>query len=581
MASEDHMTRQPLPGKMGRSPIIQRLLQRSGQIEDSLERQRSAMAAIISLLFAIMGFIGLLGLLVIAPGAIPRWLQAMTFAICLAYVVLYGAAQRGRSQMARWSVVAMTFLGSVLLGIVHPVLSPEMMALALVVSVATAAFLLQPEQAFATGLAAIVLFTVAVVTQESIDSNQVDISVVSIHLTQGVMMLGIIALIAWLLSSNMRDWAGQAQRRERQLEMAAVIGETAFSAASLHELLNAVVDRIRDAYSFYYVQIFLVDGDGQQAHLQAGTSRAGHALLRLRYALAIGGQSVIGQCIARGEPVVVNDVCTSSIYLPNDLLPHTRSELALPLMVGDEVIGALNVQSTEVDAFQPDDVRSLQMMMAQLAAAITKTQLVDELQTQAQENARLYEETQRTLQRIDDLNRRLTRKGWQDFAHHQRDVSQGCTLIDDSIQVSYDWTDAMRQAYQGAGHIVVRYDDDAHVVALPIRVHSETIGVVEVARDGERSWSEAEIELAATLIERLALALENARLYERATQAVEREQTVNQIAQDLQQAQSIDEVLQSALEQLSGVLGASHSVVQIGSERPSEMAAQQERGRHE
>jgi GAF domain-containing protein len=87
--------------------------------------------------------------------------------------------------------------------------------------------------------------------------------------------------------------------------------------------------------------------------------------------------------------------------------------------------------------------------------------------------------------------------------------------------------------------------------------------VLEVERDGSRPWTDSELEMVETLVDRLGLAVENARLYEQASLAAEREHVVNRIAQDVQGAESIDEVLQSALSELSSVLGASRGIVQI------------------
>jgi GAF domain-containing protein len=318
------------------------------------------------------------------------------------------------------------------------------------------------------------------------------------------------------------------------------------------------------AYGFYHAQVFLLDAENRMARLEASTGRAGQALLARGHALAVGSQSVVGQAAVQAEPVVVNDTAWSRIHSPNELLPDTRAELALPLLVEGRVIGIVDVQSTRPDVFQDDDVRSLQVLAAQLAAAVEKARLVDELQIRATENERLFEDAQRSLLQIEDLNRRLTREGWSDYLRARRTQSTlGYTLQGEDIRADGEWTAPMKQAYQGESSVVVRQDQSAQIAALPVRVRGEVIGVLEIERDGKRPWTDGELELIDTLVDRLALAVENARLYEQATEAVEREQLVNRIAQDVQEASSIDEVLQAALTELSEVLGASRGVVQI------------------
>jgi GAF domain-containing protein len=139
----------------------------------------------------------------------------------------------------------------------------------------------------------------------------------------------------------------------------------------------------------------------------------------------------------------------------------------------------------------------------------------------------------------------------------------GFTLDGAAIERDANWSAPMRQAFAGEQSVVVTQDREAHIAAVPVRVRGEVIGVLEVQRGGDRPWTDEELDMAETLVERLALAVENARLYEQATQATEREQVINKITQDVQSATTIDEILQSALMELGQVLGASRGVVQI------------------
>jgi GAF domain-containing protein len=260
----------------------------------------------------------------------------------------------------------------------------------------------------------------------------------------------------------------------------------------------------------------------------------------------------------------VNDTHTSGIWRPNELLPDTNAELALPLLVGKQTIGVLDVQSIEVGMFQADDIRALEIIAQQLASTIERTRLLGELQTRANENERLFEEAQLTLRQVEELNRRLTREGWADYLQSRRmGGALGYTIDNGLIDRDTSWTAPMRQAYQGEQSVIVRQDQNAHIAAVPLRVRGEVIGVLEVERGGDRPWNDDELGMAEILVERLALAVENARLYEQATQATEREQVINRIAQDVQSAETIDDILQAALTELGTVLGASRGIVQI------------------
>jgi len=384
------------------------------------------------------------------------------------------------------------------------------------------------------------------------------------NIAVGSIFMLLIATMTGQLANGLRRTAEQAQRRAHQLEAAALVSEAAASATSVNALLNLAVERIREAFGFYHAQVFLLDQEKRMARLEASTGRAGVALMARGHALPVGSRSVIGQATHTGKSVVINDVRLDPTHRPNDLLPDTRGELALPLIVGGDVIGALDVQSVTANVFGLDEVNSLQVMANQLAGYVEKARLLAELQARTSEQQFLIEETQSNLRQIEDLNRRLTREGWSEYLRAQRaQGTLGFTLQDGNVHGDNHWTAPMRQAFQAEQSVVIQQDQQAHIAALPLRVRGEVIGVLEIERDGSKPWTDRELEMAETLIERLSVAVENARLYEQATLVAEREHVVNKIAQEVQEADSVDAILQAALSELSALLGASRGVVQI------------------
>lgn len=520
-----------------------------------LDRQRASALATMCMIFGMMGAVGTIALLILVPEMAPSNMLLPNIVLGLMYLGVYALVQRGHLRWASRFFVLLAAVVPVIQNLAFGFISPEAVYLSLAVPVVSAALLIGPvwtfpALAFSLGMAALVTY---------LQFRQVTIAAVI-----GGFLLAVLGLFSWLLARSLFAWADSAQRRARQLEAAAVIAETSASTTSLNQLLNLVVERIRDAFGFYHSQVFLLDAEGRMARLEASTGRAGVTLLARGHGLRVGSQSVIGQCTFLGTPVVVNDTQLSAVWRPNELLPDTRAELALPLMVGKTVIGALDVQSTTANAFQPEDIRSLSIMAQQLATTIEKTRLLDALQLRAEENQRLFEEAQTNLQRIEDLNRRLTREGWSEYLRVRHTAGTlGYTLSENQLDSDTSWTAPMRQAYQGEHSVIIEQGQQAHIAAVPLRVRGEVIGVLEVERGGDRPWTDEELQMAETLVDRLALAVENARLYEQATQASEREHVINRIAQDVQAAQTIDEILQSALTELGSVLGASRGMVQI------------------
>ncbi|HQE92944.1 MAG TPA: GAF domain-containing protein [Anaerolineae bacterium] len=172
----------------------------------------------------------------------------------------------------------------------------------------------------------------------------------------------------------------QATRHARLLMAAAEVSKGVTSILDLDELLHRTVDIICDTYGFYYAGVFLLDATGTWAILRAGRGEAGAAMVAAGHKLQVGGLSMIGAAIAERQAHIALDVGEEAVFFRNPYLPLTRSEMALPLVVGDKVIGAVTVQSVEAAAFSAEDISSLQAMADQLAIALDNAYLLRELE---------------------------------------------------------------------------------------------------------------------------------------------------------------------------------------------------------
>jgi DNA-binding LacI/PurR family transcriptional regulator/putative methionine-R-sulfoxide reductase with GAF domain len=197
----------------------------------------------------------------------------------------------------------------------------------------------------------------------------------------------------------------QAESRALLIQAAAEVSRVASSILDPGELIQRIVNLIQERFGLYYVGLFLVDQAekgvdvaSKWAHHQAGTGEVGLALSRQRHKLEVGGNSMVGQCIATGNPRIVQDVGGETARFSNPLLPETRSELALPLVSRGQTIGALSIQSAEKAAFTDETIAIFQTMASQLAHSI--------------ENAYLLEETQRAMEELKAVQRRYIREGW-------------------------------------------------------------------------------------------------------------------------------------------------------------------------
>ena len=178
------------------------------------------------------------------------------------------------------------------------------------------------------------------------------------------------------------------QRRQVQLQVAAEVARDASSGSDLQVLMARAVDLISERFGFYHAGIFLIDEAGEYAILRAATGAAGQQMLAAGHKLPVGKTGLVGYVTASGQPRIANDADGDTMHFNNPLLPETRSEMALPLHTGEQIIGALDVQSTQENAFDDDDIGILQVLADQLAVAIERTRLFE--QTQATLEARLH-----------------------------------------------------------------------------------------------------------------------------------------------------------------------------------------------
>jgi signal transduction histidine kinase len=182
------------------------------------------------------------------------------------------------------------------------------------------------------------------------------------------------------LHRSNQDLLRQMERRTRLLRAANEVGKGVASILDLDKLLPKTVDIICDTYGFYYAGVFLLDKAGEWAVLRSGRGEAGRKMVAADHKLAVGGNSMIGAATGLREARIALDVGEEAVFFRNPYLPHTRSEMALPLVVGDKVLGAVTVQSVEERAFSEDDITSLQTMADHLAIAIHNGQLLQELE---------------------------------------------------------------------------------------------------------------------------------------------------------------------------------------------------------
>ncbi len=344
------------------------------------------------------------------------------------------------------------------------------------------------------------------------------------------------------LEERVQERTEALQQRATLLEAAAEVSRVTTEIVDLEVLLPTVVDLVQQRFDLYYVGLFLLDELKQAAELRAGTGEAGRAMMAQRWQLSVGGQSMIGRCVASGQADIQLDVGEAPVRFDNPYLPETRSEMALPLRVRGEVIGAMTIQSTRVAAFDQDDIRTMQTVADQVAAVIS--------------NARLFAQVQESLTAERRAYGEISREAWQQLLL----TAPNLGYISDKAAtrpVGELWRPEMRSALK-TGQITA--GELGTTLAIPVRVRDQVIGVIDGRKQDGTVWTSDEVALLQTIVDQLNVAVESARLYEESQRRAMRERLVSEVSGRLRASRDVETILQATIRELGQALGATGTI---------------------
>lgn len=346
------------------------------------------------------------------------------------------------------------------------------------------------------------------------------------------------------LELRIQERTASLEKRATQLQTVSSMARNIVSIKDLDTLLRNTTRLVSEQFGFYHTGIFLVDDANELAVLRAANSEGGREMLARGHRLRLDTNSIVGFVALRGDPRIALDVGADSVYFDNPSLPETRSEMALPLRAGGRLIGVLDVQSRETNAFAQEDISVLSTLADQIAVAI--------------ENARLYDENQKALAESRTTFENYVRQEWTSFAQQIRHTG----FVYDGKQVlPLDKKLKREQIPSGIQMEKPTSQKPATTISLPIKLRGQVIGVLDVrAKGGEREWTRSEISLLEAAAERAGLALENARLVESAQRRAARERSIGEISARIGSVSDIDSILQTAVEELGRKLSSATEV---------------------
>lgn len=314
--------------------------------------------------------------------------------------------------------------------------------------------------------------------------------------------------------NNLED---RVQERTAQLRKINEIGRNVTEILDIDQLFSRASKYIEDEFNCYYTAFYLINVSEKWADLSYASGEAGKVLKENKHRLDLEGRSSIVKTIRTKTSQITTDA--NQIRLENPLLPYTRSQLVLPLIVGETVLGVLDMHSTKENAFTLQDVDAYQNMANGIATAI--------------ENSRLFQETQQTLSEMRATQRQYLKGAWDSLSSEKAIEYE----IGDNENVS------------------------ENSIEIPLSLRDQVIGQIEITNTNQ--WTSEQKNLVEAIVAQATLALENARLVEESQSSASQERLTNEIIAKVWASSNMDNILQTTVRELGRSLEATEVEIEL------------------
>lgn len=341
-----------------------------------------------------------------------------------------------------------------------------------------------------------------------------------------------------------RSLENELDRRRSHLISGRQIGRSISVKNNSKDLMQDAVDLIQSQFGYHFVGIYLTDETNEYAILQAASGEIGQTMLSQNHRLRIRDEGFIGYVVTRGEPRLALNVEEDVIYSKDTNLLETKSELALPLKIGDRIFGALDIHSDKSNAISQEDSDILQSIADQVATLIDKTRQIENLQSS-----------------LSDLENAYSAYSLESWRSHLQGSSKNLSysFAENSLTKKATINPQELDVIQSGKKIILNpekddLDNQEAMILIPIMLRDQSLGVLNIKYKGTYIPPELET-LAESVSSRLSVAIENARLLEDIQDRADRERVVDTIATKVRAARDIDSILQTTASELGRFLG--------------------------
>ena len=332
------------------------------------------------------------------------------------------------------------------------------------------------------------------------------------------------------LEDRVQERTYSLARKTEQMRAASYVARQMASKQDFGLLLFSAVNSITEQFGYYHAGIFLLNEKGDYATLQAASSGGGKELLAKGYGVSLASRTdPVAIAASRNKPQIVLDFGDDAVIFNNPQLPATRSQIVAPIILGNNTIGVLDVQSTESRAFTKDDIDVFQSLVDHFAIAI--------------ENARLLNETKTVLMQLEAVNIARTSEAWD---QRLKSKSQAYTFTSMGIRPEKQ-TETLPNSLN-----------------IPITLRGHEIGEIALSRKEGETWDENDQTLAAKVASQVGLAIDNLRLLEDAQKSASRDQILTNVSSRIRETLDMESILQRAAREFQKALNLKEAEIRLG-----------------
>lgn len=351
------------------------------------------------------------------------------------------------------------------------------------------------------------------------------------------------------LEQRVDERTAELKKQTVQLETITQLNRAVATLPDLQNVLDTSVQLISERLGYYHAGIFLLGSERKWAVLQAASSEGGQQMLARGHRLRVGEEGVVGYVAHTGLPRIALDVDEDVKWFDNPDLPNTRSEIAFPLIARGQILGVLDIQTEEREAFTEEDLKVLRVLARGTAIAIDNVQTLQDMR-----------------ETLDRLARYQERDALQAWRH---------ALARRNMQVDFSYVAGLTHEVAPHEAVAVRAAapetitemttmetaTGVHRLLAPIYVQGRSLGILTF--DKSEPWQPEELQLSRAVVTQLELALENARLLEETRLRASQERARGEIVAKVRSMGSVDAILRSAAEELGQALRVERSRIQL------------------